>query len=263
MSKRVGEKCGKRADGRRPGRTDGRMDGRTESRTDGDPDGHHHTIIRPVWRRAYKNVTVIVVCYQWKSRVMPFCKNNNLVFWYFIWGRFTNSLYMLWHLQQFTMVFTEIIKYLFTLSSFDTLRVYSLLAWNCMNLIFVACLNSVIMFVFGNNLKWHLYIKKNFTPSYVILWHLYWFHNCPEIPNMVLSYENQEWHRVPDRKMSVEGDLLWHNPNRCINRGLDVKACRPRLTSSDLEQEVILDSFSRWILTIKCILLAFLLLFDA
>ena len=28
-------------------RTDGWMDGRT--------DGHHHTIIRPVWRRAYKN----------------------------------------------------------------------------------------------------------------------------------------------------------------------------------------------------------------
>ena len=37
--------------GRRPGRTDGRRVGRT----DGDPDGHHHTIIRPVWRRAYKN----------------------------------------------------------------------------------------------------------------------------------------------------------------------------------------------------------------
>ena len=31
----------------------------TDGRTDGDPDGrtdgHHHTIIRPVWRRAYKN----------------------------------------------------------------------------------------------------------------------------------------------------------------------------------------------------------------
>ena len=34
MSKHVGEKCGKWADG--------------------DPDGHHHTIIRPVWRQAYK-----------------------------------------------------------------------------------------------------------------------------------------------------------------------------------------------------------------
>ena len=77
------------------------------------------------------------------------------------------------------------------------------------------------------------------------------------------EYENQEWPRVPDRKISVEGDMLWHNPNRGISRGLDVKACRPRLISSDLEREVILDSFSRLILTIKCILLAFLQLFDA
>ena len=36
----VGEKCGKLW----------RTDGRTETRTD----GHHHTMIRPVWRRAYK-----------------------------------------------------------------------------------------------------------------------------------------------------------------------------------------------------------------
>ena len=35
-----------RTDGQRVGRTDGRRVGRT--------DGHHHTIIRPVWRRAYK-----------------------------------------------------------------------------------------------------------------------------------------------------------------------------------------------------------------
>ena len=51
--------------GRTETRTDGESDGRrvgwTESRTDGDPDGrrpgrtdgHHHTIIRPVWRQAY------------------------------------------------------------------------------------------------------------------------------------------------------------------------------------------------------------------
>ena len=38
MSKHVWEECGKRADGDPDGRTD----------------GHHHTIIRPVWRRAYK-----------------------------------------------------------------------------------------------------------------------------------------------------------------------------------------------------------------
>ena len=27
------------------------------------------------------------------------------------------------------------------------------------------------------------------------------------------DYENQEWPRVTDRKISVEGDMLWHNPN--------------------------------------------------
>ena len=36
--------------GRRPGRTDGESDGDPDGRTD----GHHHTIKRPVWRRAYK-----------------------------------------------------------------------------------------------------------------------------------------------------------------------------------------------------------------
>ena len=45
MSKHVGEKCGKLW------RTDGRTDGDPDGRTD----GHHHTIIRPVWRRAYNN----------------------------------------------------------------------------------------------------------------------------------------------------------------------------------------------------------------
>ena len=54
MSKHVREKCGKLW--RTDGRTDGRMDGRRPGRTDGRTDGHHHTIIRPVWRRAYKNV---------------------------------------------------------------------------------------------------------------------------------------------------------------------------------------------------------------
>ena len=44
-------------------KTGGRRPGRTESRTDGDPDGHHHTIIRPVWRRAYTNQGVIVKLY--------------------------------------------------------------------------------------------------------------------------------------------------------------------------------------------------------
>ena len=48
--------------GRRPGRTDGESDGRTDGRrvgrTDGDPDGHHHTMIRPVWRRAYNKSSI-------------------------------------------------------------------------------------------------------------------------------------------------------------------------------------------------------------
>ena len=35
-------------------KTGRRRPGRTESRTDGDLDGYHHTIIRPVWRQAYK-----------------------------------------------------------------------------------------------------------------------------------------------------------------------------------------------------------------
>ena len=35
----------------------GRTETRTDSRTDGRTDGHHHTIIRPVWRRAYKKKT--------------------------------------------------------------------------------------------------------------------------------------------------------------------------------------------------------------
>ena len=54
MSKHVGEKCGKlwRTDGRTDGWTDGDPDGRMDGRTD----GHHHTIIRPVWRRAYKKM---------------------------------------------------------------------------------------------------------------------------------------------------------------------------------------------------------------
>ena len=41
--------------GRRPGRTESRMDGRRVGRTETRTDGHHHTIIRPVRRRAYKN----------------------------------------------------------------------------------------------------------------------------------------------------------------------------------------------------------------
>ena len=45
------KKCGKQADGDPNGESDGR--------THGDRDGHHHTIIRPVWRRAYKNEEII------------------------------------------------------------------------------------------------------------------------------------------------------------------------------------------------------------
>ena len=37
-----------------------------------------------------------------------------------------------------------------------------------------------------------------------------------EITWHVCDYENQEWPRVPDRKISVDGDMLWHNPNRGV-----------------------------------------------
>ena len=40
--------------GRTETRTESRTDGRTDGRRVGRTDGHHHTIIRPVWRRAYK-----------------------------------------------------------------------------------------------------------------------------------------------------------------------------------------------------------------
>ena len=35
-----------------------------------------------------------------------------------------------------------------------------------------------------------------------------------DIGKGVLAYENQEWPQVPDQKISVEDDMLWHNPNR-------------------------------------------------
>ena len=54
MSKHVGEKCGKLW------LTDGDPDGDPDGRTDGRTDRHHHTIIRPVWRRAYKNWSALV-----------------------------------------------------------------------------------------------------------------------------------------------------------------------------------------------------------
>ena len=50
-SKHKGEKWGKLW------LTDGDPDGRT--------DGHYHTIIRPVWRRAYKNYIVMLIFMHW------------------------------------------------------------------------------------------------------------------------------------------------------------------------------------------------------
>ena len=41
-------------DGRTDGRTAGDTETGTDRRTDGDPDGHHHTIICPFRKRAYK-----------------------------------------------------------------------------------------------------------------------------------------------------------------------------------------------------------------
>ena len=46
---------GRTETGRTESRTDGWTDGRTDGDPEGDPDGHHHTIIRPVRSRAYKN----------------------------------------------------------------------------------------------------------------------------------------------------------------------------------------------------------------
>ena len=55
ISKHVEEKCGKLADGD--------PDGRTETRTD----RHHHTIICPVWRRAYKKLKEIDDVRTWSN----------------------------------------------------------------------------------------------------------------------------------------------------------------------------------------------------
>ena len=52
MSKHVREKCGNQG---METRTDGRTDGESDGRRPGQTDGHHHTIIRSVWRRAHKN----------------------------------------------------------------------------------------------------------------------------------------------------------------------------------------------------------------
>ena len=46
--------------------------GRRVGRTDGDPDGLHHTIIHPVWRRAYKNM-------KWKTNIIGKYKPSNVV----------------------------------------------------------------------------------------------------------------------------------------------------------------------------------------
>ena len=67
MSKHVGEKCGKLW------RTDGRTDGDPDGRTD----GHHHTIIRPVWRRAYKKSVEIL--YFWNCIIcLPFTELGSI-----------------------------------------------------------------------------------------------------------------------------------------------------------------------------------------
>ena len=50
----------------------------TDGRTDGDPDGrtngHHHTKIRPVWRRAYKNFNICHNCFVLRGRAFIFGK---------------------------------------------------------------------------------------------------------------------------------------------------------------------------------------------
>ena len=57
------------------GRRPGRGVGRAESRTDGDSDGHHHTILRPVRRRAYKSKRSDSVL--WQKPLHPHKKSQN------------------------------------------------------------------------------------------------------------------------------------------------------------------------------------------
>ena len=53
------ERTETRTDGDPDGRTS-RTDGESDGRRPGRTDGHHHTIIRPVWRRAYKNRVIFL-----------------------------------------------------------------------------------------------------------------------------------------------------------------------------------------------------------
>ena len=75
------------------------------------------------------------------------------------------------------------------------------------------------------------------------------YQGIPGCTHILIYIENQEWHRVPDRKIKVESDLLWHYPNQGVKRGLDAKAWRPRLISFDLERNVKYkrtDALSLW-----------------
>ena len=107
MSKHVWEKCGKRADGESHGRTDGesygRTDGESDGRTETRTDGHHHTIIRPVWRRAYKKWKILAhrgtrTHDSWITKLLP--KPPGYQIWYTF-----NELKLTSRLQVFLLLF--------------------------------------------------------------------------------------------------------------------------------------------------------------
>ena len=79
-SKQVGEQCGKLW------LTDGDQDGGMDVRTD----GHHHTIIRPVWRRAYKKVrqfrqnSIALLDDQWTHGTQAIQNNDGCLVYIFL-----------------------------------------------------------------------------------------------------------------------------------------------------------------------------------
>ena len=106
MSKHVGEKCGKLIDGE-------------TGWTDGSRPGHHHTIIRPVWRRAYKTVLLhsirkvviyIIEIIPLISIKQIFDINNSkwkyLIFYLFSYIIRTDSI-VLWKIQNFDWLISE------------------------------------------------------------------------------------------------------------------------------------------------------------
>ena len=78
---------------------------------------------------------------------------------------------------------------------------------------------------------------------------------------IIQYYENQEWPWVLDRKISVEGDMLWDNPNRGVSPGFGSMFPKTDIFRSGTRGH----SWFFFLLNIdnKMHLLAFLLFFDA